>query len=84
MSMTVARIVAEEAAAHELPIPPWTFAVIALLVFALLLGVLWSFRGTAQKYARPNLEGVREDATATGPGHPERDEPHWPEHPAHH
>lgn len=84
MSMTVARIVAEEAAHTELPMPPWMFGVIALLTFAVLLAVTWSFRGTAQKYARPDLEGVRHDAAATGPTHPERDEPHWPEHPAHH
>jgi hypothetical protein len=84
MSMTVARIVAEEAAHTELPMPPWMFAVIALLAFAFLLGVTWSFRGTAQKYARPNLEGVRRDDADPGPGHAQGDEPHWPEHPAHH
>ena len=40
---------------------------LALLAFAFLLGVTWSFRGTSQKYARPDLEGVRHDAAATGP-----------------
>ena len=84
MSMTVARLVAEEAAHTELPMPPWMFGVIALALFAVLLGVTWSFRGTAQKYARPDLEGVRHDGAAPGPAHPEADEPHWPEHPGHH
>ena len=84
MSMTLARVVAEEAANTELPMPPWLFGVIALLAFAFLLAVTWSFRGTAQKYARPNLDGVRHDGAATGPTHSEGDEPHWPEHPGHH
>ena len=88
MSMTVALAAAEEAA-RELPIPPWLIGVIALLGFAFLLGVTWSFRGTAQKYARPDLEGDRRDSTATGPGNPssrsaEGDSPHWPEHPGQH
>ena len=73
MSMTVARIVAEEAAHSELPMPPWMFGVIALVLFALLLGVTWSFRGTAQKYA-----------PVAGHDAPQGDEPHWPEHPGHH
>jgi hypothetical protein len=82
MSMTVTRLLSEELpTARELPMPPWLFGVIALLLFAFALGVTWSFRGTAQKYARPNLEGVRPGRAATGPAHPEDDEPHWPEHP---
>ena len=84
MSMTVAHLVAEEAAHTELPMPPWMIGVIALALFAVLLGVTWSFRGTAQKYARPDLEGVRHDGAAPGPTDPEADEPHWPEHPGHH
>ena len=88
MSMTVTFAAAEEAA-RELPMPPWVFGAIALLGLAFLLGVTWSFRGTAQKYARPDLEGERHDATATGPDHAgrgsaEEDSPHWPEHPRHH
>ncbi|GAA4401657.1 hypothetical protein GCM10023168_11470 [Fodinibacter luteus] len=74
MSMTVTRILAEEAAHSELPMPPWLFGVIALVAFAFLLGVTWSFRGTAQKYVRPTDHGQ-------GDG---QDSPHWPEHPAHH
>jgi hypothetical protein len=91
MSMTVARILSEELpTARELPMPPWLYGVIALVLFAFLLGVTWSFRGTAQKYARPNLDGVRPGRAHTGPGgvstepaHPEDDEAHWPEHPGH-
>ena len=90
MSMTVTLVTAEEAL-RELPLPPWTYGAMALAGFAFLLGVTWSFRGTAQKYARPDLEGERHDATATGPANPgtgpttaDEDSPHWPEHPAHH
>ncbi len=82
MSMTVARFLSEELpTARELPMPPWLFAVIALVAFAFLLGVTWSFRGTAQKYARPDLRGVKPGEAGAGPAHPEDDEPHWPEHP---
>jgi len=89
MSMTVTLVTAEEAL-RELPLPPWAYGVMALAGFAFLLGVTWSFRGTAQKYARPDLEGERHDAAATGPANPgtgptaDEDSPHWPEHPAHH
>ena len=38
--------------------PPWLFGVIALVAFAFLLGVTWSFRGTAQKYAPPTHGGT--------------------------
>ncbi|HSF98312.1 MAG TPA: hypothetical protein VLA55_06435 [Ornithinibacter sp.] len=76
MSMTVTRFLAEEAAHRELPMPPWLYGVLALLAFAFLLGLTWSFRGTAQKYAAPASHG--------DPGAPEGDSPHWPEHPGHH
>ena len=80
MSMTVTRFLAEEAAHRELPMPPWMFGVIGLLAFAFLLGLTWSFRGTAQKYAPPTAHGAHgEQHTA-----PEGDTPHWPEHPGHH
>jgi hypothetical protein len=75
MLTTAALLAAEDAAAtHELPIPPWLVGVIAVLTFAFLLGVTWSFRGTHHKYA-------------PAPGHgdePTGEEPHWPEHPGHH
>lgn len=50
MTSHAARVLAEEAATHELPMPPWAFGVIALVAFALLLGVTWAFRGTAQRH----------------------------------
>ena len=50
MTSHAARVLAEEAAPHELPMPPWAFGVLALAAFALLLAVAWAFRGTAQKH----------------------------------
>ncbi|WP_392542500.1 hypothetical protein [Oryzobacter telluris] len=76
--MTAARFVAAEAAHHELPMPPWLFGVIALVAFAFLLAVTWSFRGTAQKHARP-VDGRH----GTQDVHGQREDAHWPEHPGH-
>ncbi|GGL40312.1 hypothetical protein H9L10_07665 [Phycicoccus endophyticus] len=73
MSTTAVLIAAEEAH-RELPIPPWLVGVLAILAFAFLLGVTWSFRGTHHKYAPPPAAA----------GEPEREEAHWPEHPGHH
>ncbi len=94
MTMTVARFVAEEAVHRELPMPPWVFPAIALLGFAFLLAVTWSFRGTAQKHASPGSQHETGHAPAAeaSSGHayqaghpePEGDDPHWPEHPGHH
>ena len=50
MTSHAARVLAEEAAHNDLPLPPWAFGVLALASFALLLAVLWAFRGTAQKH----------------------------------
>jgi hypothetical protein len=74
MTSTAALLVAEETTKNELAIPPWMVGVIALLAFAFLLGVTWSFRGTHHKYATPTVHD--ED--------PGKDMPHWPEHPGHH
>ena len=85
MSMTVARFLSEELpTARELPMPPWLFGVLALASFAVLLGVTWSFRGTAQKYA-PAGHGraAREAAAAAKAAQAADDEAHWPEHPGH-
>ena len=35
---------------HELPFPPVVFGVGALVVFAVLLGVTWFFRGVSNKH----------------------------------
>ncbi|MGL5816312.1 MAG: hypothetical protein ACRCYR_02010 [Phycicoccus sp.] len=78
-------VVASEETVRELPIPPWSFGVLALLAFAVLLGLTWSFRGTAQKYARPGLTGQRPESPV-GPGEDagaEVDRAHWPERPEH-
>ena len=85
MSMTVARILSEELpTARELPMPPWLYGVIALVLFAFLLGVTWSFRGTAQKYAQPGpARRLPRPPRPRRPAHPEDDEAHWPDHPGH-
>jgi hypothetical protein len=38
---------AAEESTHELPMSPYMFGAIALVAFAVLLGVLWMFRGAA-------------------------------------
>ncbi|MGL5929572.1 MAG: hypothetical protein ACRCY8_11610 [Dermatophilaceae bacterium] len=78
-------VLASEEAVRELPIPTWSFGVIALFVFLLLLGLTWSFRGTAQKYARPDLTGQRPDSPVgpDGDAGAEVDRAHWPERPEH-
>jgi hypothetical protein len=43
-------VVAEEHT-RELPMPPYAFGALAFVSFLALLGVLWGFRGTAQKLA---------------------------------
>ncbi|NHA68904.1 hypothetical protein [Phycicoccus flavus] len=73
-------VAAEEAGHRELPIPPLLIGVLAILAFAFLLGVTWSFRGTHHKYAPPPRRG------GPVPGAPQGtdDGAHWPEHPGHH
>ena len=90
MSSIVAAVVAAEEAAHrELPIPPVFIGLIALLAFALLLGVTWSFRGTHHKYARPQYGDGTSSGSDRSPDDPGRSagphaEAHWPEHPGNH
>lgn len=85
MSMTVARFLTEELpTARELPMPPWLYGVIALVAFAFLLGVTWSFRGTAQRYAPPGHGAAAARAAAAAKAaQAADDEAHWPEHPGH-
>ena len=84
MSMTVTRFLSEELpTARELPMPPWLFGVLALVAFAFLLGVTWSFRGTAQKYAPPTTARAARAAAAAAEAPTAEDEAHWPEHPGH-
>ena len=48
-------LTAAEENTRELPMPPEVFGALAFLGFLLLLGVLWSFRGTAQKISGQHL-----------------------------
>jgi hypothetical protein len=36
--------------AHELPMPPWAFGVLAIVTFAVLLGITWSFRSVGNRH----------------------------------
>ena len=55
MSSSLSNLVAAtEEHAHELPMPPEAFGALAIVSFLVLLGVLWAFRGTAQKLAGPH------------------------------
>jgi hypothetical protein len=47
---------------QELPMAPLAFGVLAMVAFLVLLGVLWAFRGTANKIAVGAMRG-------TGPDH---------------
>jgi hypothetical protein len=40
-------------ATNSLPMPSYMFGLLAVLGFALLLGVTWAFRGAHHKYAPP-------------------------------
>ncbi|KQU70499.1 hypothetical protein ASD62_05215 [Phycicoccus sp. Root563] len=44
---------AAEEPLRELPMSPYAFGALAFVSFLALLGVLWGFRGTAQKLAGP-------------------------------
>ena len=46
----VAIAAATEGAEHKLPFPPAVFGVGALVLFAVLLGVTWMFRGNSTKH----------------------------------
>ena len=48
---------AAEEQTRELPMSPYAFGALAFLGFLVLLGVLWSFRGTAQKLAAGTRHG---------------------------
>jgi len=44
---------------NHLPMPHWTYGIIAFCVFLLLLGILWTFRNTAADQ-RAGAEGEKE------------------------
>ena len=50
LSLSNLVVVAEEHT-RELPMSPYAFGAIAFISFLVLLGILWGFRGTAQKLA---------------------------------
>ena len=54
---------ATEEHTRELPMSPYAFGGLAFLGFLVLLGVLWSFRGTASKLAGQHLPHHSEDGT---------------------
>ena len=70
MSMSLSLVAVAEEHTRELPMPPLAFGVLAFCAFLVLLGVLWAFRGTAQKLAAGHgpsgsqYQGEGRDATA--------------------
>lgn len=52
MSTTALRVLTETVH-HELPMPAISYGIMAMVAFLLLLGVLFAFRNTHQKYAPP-------------------------------
>lgn len=52
MTTSALRVITEEAVT-ELTMPPIAFGLIALILFAMFLGVTWTFRNSSQKYANP-------------------------------
>jgi hypothetical protein len=58
MSSSLSNLFAAAEEPHrELPMPPPVYGVLMLLGFLVLLGVLWFFRGTAQRIAAPVPHG---------------------------
>ena len=52
---------AAEEQTRELPMSPYAFGALAFIGFLALLGVLWGFRGTAQKLAAGSHHGAHSD-----------------------
>jgi hypothetical protein len=40
---------------HALPMDPWVFGVLAIVAFAVLLGITWSFKSVGQRHGEPRL-----------------------------
>ncbi|PXA67788.1 hypothetical protein [Cryobacterium arcticum] len=54
----------------ELPIPTWTYGMIALIVFAALGFVVWSFRDVANRHsAKANAYAAAHGGAASHGGH---------------
>ncbi len=71
MSLSLASVLtaAAEETHRELPMPPTAYGILALVAFGLLLGVLWTFRGTAQKVRSPQSGHGGSGHGASGHGH---------------
>jgi hypothetical protein len=54
MSTSVLQALAAESTHNALPMPPYAYGLMAMTFFLVLLGVLWSFRNTNNKYAPPS------------------------------
>jgi hypothetical protein len=54
MSSSLSNLYAAAEEPHrQLPMPPFAYGLLMFVGFMVLLGVLWFFRGTAQRYASP-------------------------------
>lgn len=60
---------AAEEPLRELPMSPYAFGAIAFIAFLALLGVLWGFRGTAQKLAAGSHHGEHSNHSTQGGHH---------------
>lgn len=62
MSSSLANLFSAAEETHrEMPMPPSAYGAIAVLAFLALLGVLWFFRGTAQKIGTGHHVHTRAD-----------------------
>ena len=69
MSLSLSHLLAaSEEPARALPMPPVAYGALAFIGFLLLLGVLWSFRGTAAKLGAGTVHAHGHD-TAGSEGH---------------
>ena len=67
---SIAALVTEGAVHEPLPLPPLSYGLIALVLFALMLGVTWAFRNNHQKAVSPSeLEGHGHAGTVGHGGH---------------
>ncbi|HEV7172301.1 hypothetical protein [Pedococcus sp.] len=58
MSLSLSHLLAaSEEPTRALPMPPLAYGALAFIGFLLLLGVLWSFRGTAAKLGAGTVHG---------------------------
>jgi len=57
-SSAFALVAVTEEHTRELPMSPYAFGAIAFVAFMVALGVLWFFRGAAQKLATGHVHGT--------------------------